>query len=195
MITINKNDLLQLEILKHVEKTPLMTNRIIADKLGVSVKLAHELLKGMTSRGLLHVKKLHSRRWDYFLTPSGLKEKLRLTREFMSFSMQFYHEARKKSSQICRDLAEADKKDVVFLGTGELAEIAYLGVKEWGLNLTEVYGEAKGSFLGRQVLPASELEKSTADAIIVCLYDASEPMAAKYLPPAITEQSNMHWIF
>ena len=124
---MDRKDLLQLEILKHVEETPRLNNRMAARKLGVSVKLAHEILRKMVTKGLLHVKKEHARRWDYFLTPSGIAEKTRLTYEFLDFSMQFYREARRRSAQLCRDLSEAGVKRVAFLGAGELAEEEVFG--------------------------------------------------------------------
>ena len=132
---MDRNSLYELEILKHVEASPLLNNRMAAGKLGVSVKLAHATLKKMVARGLLHVKKEHTRRWDYFLTPQGLAEKTRLTYEFLEFSMQFYREARRRSAQLCRDLSESGVKRVAFVGAGELAEIVYLGVVEWKLRL------------------------------------------------------------
>lgn len=195
MVKVEKNDLLELEILKHVEGTPLLTNRKMAEKLGVSVKLAHALLSGMVERGLFHIKKHHARRWDYFLTPKGIAEKIRLTREFVEFSMQFYHEARKASSQVCRDIAESGKKTVAFVGAGELAEIAYLGVKEWNLGLVDIYDESSDIFLGFKVKRFDELGFSEADALIICLYDKAMPMSKSYLPPELKKKSNMHWIF
>lgn len=193
---IDKNELLELEILKHVEETPMLNNRMAASKLGCSVKLAHALLSKMVDRGLLHVKKLHSRRWDYFLTPHGIAEKARLTYEFLDFSMQFYHEARKKSSLVCRQLAESGKRKVAFIGAGDLAEIVYLGVREWGLELIEVFdGDSPKEFLGHPVLPRKELPNSKADAIIVCLYERKNPMSINYLPDDITRTDNMYWVF
>lgn len=187
--------MLELEVLRHVEESPLLTNRRMADKLGVSVKLAHAILRGMVKRGLFHIKKHHSRRWDYFLTPKGLAEKVRLTREFLEFSMQFYQEARKASSQVCRDIAGSGKRKIVFMGAGDLAEIAYLGVKEWNLELLEVYDDEKESFLGIPVKRLDMISNSSSDYIIICLYDKSKPMAGKYLPQNIRPMDNMRWIF
>jgi len=150
----------------------------------------------MVDRGLLHVRKLHSRRWDYFLTPEGITEKARLTYEFLDFSMQFYHEARKLSSLVCRQLAENGSKKVAFVGAGDLAEIVYLGVQEWGLKLTEVFDENnKVKFIGHLIKPLNNIPQSEADAIIVCLYDTSQPMRENYLPENVTPQENMYWIF
>jgi len=195
MPLIEKNELLELEFLKHVEETPLLSNRLAAAKLGCSVKLAHALLGKMVDRGLLHVKKLHSRRWDYFLTPKGIAEKVRLTFEFLDFSMFFYREARRRSSSVCRKLAESGKKTVAFLGAGDLAEIVYLGVKEWGLALIEVFDENAESFLGHPVVSSSKLHTSEADAVIVCLYDRRNPMSVNYLPDGVTETEKFYWIF
>ena len=127
---MDKNTLLELEILKHVEQSPQLNNRMAARKLGVSVKLAHQVLRKMVSKGLLHVRKEHARRWDYFLTPQGISEKTRLTYEFLEFSLQFYREARRRSARLCRTISESGVKRVAFLGAGEMAEIVYLGVVE-----------------------------------------------------------------
>ena len=197
MTTLEKNSLLELEILKHVETTPRLNNRMVAAKLGCSVKLAHALLRKLVDRGLLHVQKLHSRRWDYFLTPHGLSEKARLTYEFLDFSFHFYQNARKASSAVCRELSDSGCGSVAFLGTGDLAEIIYLGVKEWGLTLSEVYDDTDvTSFLGHTVYPLNGLRNTTADAVIICLYDKKSPTSMKnYLPNGVELMDNMHWIF
>ncbi len=195
MAQIEKNGLLELEILKHVEKSPMLNNRLAATKLGCSVKLAHELLKKMVDKGLLHVNKHHSRRWDYFLTPHGIAEKARITYEFIDFSMHFYNEARKQSSRVCLDIAQSGKKTVAVVGCGDLAEITYLGIKEWNLELGEVYGDEKDDFLGLKVKPLSDLPLCSSDAIIICIYDKKDPMRANYLLQNMVKVPNMFWIF
>ena len=195
MPPIEKNQLLELEILKHVETTPLLNNRLAAAKLGCSVKLSHELLKKMVSKGLLHVKKLHSRRWDYFLTPKGLAEKARITREFLSFSKYFYHEARKASSMLCRKLQEQGVRRVALIGSGDLAEIVYLGVKEWGLELIEVFDNRPSEFFGIQAKPFAATKSSEADALIICVYDENFPMVGPKLPNEVRKSDKAYWLF
>jgi len=110
--------------------------------------------------------------------------------------MTFYQEARKASSLVCKDLAESGKKSVAFIGAGDLAEIVYLGVKEWGMELVEVYdGDCSSEFLGHPILPRKDLHNSKADAIIVCLYNKKCPMSLNYLPEDITKTKNMYWVF
>jgi hypothetical protein len=168
-----------------------------ARKLDVSVKLAHATLKKMVAKGLLHVKKEHTRRWDYFLTPHGIAEKTRLTYQFLEFSMQFYREARRRSAQLCRDLSENGVKHVAFLGAAELAEIVYLGVVEWGLKLEEVYDGGKDGrkFMALPVQPLMKLPDADADRLIVCLYNKQHPMTPHFLPEGVKEDPRMVWVF
>lgn len=187
----------ELKILEHVEEVPELPRRVAAAKLGVSVKLAHKLLTGLVERGMLHVRKENARRWRYFLTPQGIAEKARLTGEFIAFSFEFYREARRRSAQVCRDLSEAGVKRIGFLGLGELAEIAYLGVWEWGLELVEVFDRQRAgkTFFGCRARPVEEVRASQAERIIVTSFDRKNPMSPGYLPEQVEADERMVWIF
>jgi len=187
----------ELKILEHVEDRPELPRRVAASKLGVSVKLAHKLLSGLVERGWLHVRKENSRRWRYFLTPRGMAEKARLTREFIEFSFEFYREARRRSARVCRDLSEDGVRRVAFLGLGELAEIAYLGVQEWGLYLDEVFDDAEAgrTFFGCGVQPIEQAANAQAERIIVTAFDPKNPMLPGFLPDQVKADPRMVWIF
>ncbi len=194
---ILSSEFYEFKLLKHVEDSPRLSNRKAADILGVSLKLAHDVLTRMVTKGYFHVKKHHARRWDYFLTPTGISEKARLTYDFIDFSMSFYREARRLSAELCRDLAEQDKRRVSFLGSGDLAEITYLGVKEWDLSLQHVYDQqpAGKRFMQRDIVPLAQLPKDDADILIVCLYDSAMPLRNNYLPKGLAPLPHMRWIF
>lgn len=182
--------------MERIEDEPQLSNRQASKVLGVSVKLAHELLSRMVKKGYFHITKHHARRWDYFLTPKGIVEKARLTYEFLDFSMHFYREARRKSAQVCKDLAAAGKKRVALVGSNELAEICNLGIQEWELELVAVYDDTKAKrFLNQRIQPLATATQNDADALIVCLYDPKHPTRDSFLPETINELPNMHWIF
>ena len=187
----------ELKILEEVADRPELPRRVAASKLGVHVKLAHKLLTGLVERGLLHVRKENARHWRYFLTPHGLAEKARLTHEFIDFSFQFYREARRRSAQVCRDLSESGARRVAFLGLGELAEIAYLGMQEWDLTLVEVYdGQRAGkAFFGCEVRPLEAVAASEAERIIITTFDPRRPTVPGYLPEPVKPDARMVWIF
>jgi len=197
MTAPDRNAFYELDILRSVEQDCRLTNRTAARKLGVSLKLAHQLLARMVAKGLLHVRVVNTRRWDYFLTPQGLAEKTRLTLEFLEFSMRFYREARRRSSELCRGLRRRGVRTVAFLGAGDLAEIAYLGVREWDLVLSGVYedGTRRPAFMDVPVAPVQALGDTRADAVVVCSYDARAPMREGFLPPGATRQPRMYWVF
>jgi len=176
------------QILDHVEKTPLVTNRRVASKLNVSVKLAHRLLRQLATKGLLHIRKRNPRRWDYFLTPKGVAEKARLTYEFLDFTMQFYREARRRSAEVAAKLKKEGVRRIAFLGVSELGEIAFLGVREHGLDLVEVFDDARagGEFLGLIVKSVKELQTSQAERILVTAFDPALPMGERFLPQGVT---------
>ncbi len=177
------------QILDHIEQTPLLTNRKVATKLGVSVKLTHQLLSQVVRKGWVHIHKHHARRWDYFLTPTGIAEKARLAYEFMGFTMQFYREARRRSSEALRDAQRAGVTRVAFLGASELAEIAYLGVQEHKLTLVDVFDNACAGeeFLGVRVRPLGELARTAAQRVLVTAFDRALPMGRNYLPEGLPE--------
>lgn len=194
----DNHDLYELDILRHVEQSPRLNNRLAARKMGVSIKLAHEILKRMVTKGLLHVQVVHSRRWDYFLTPRGMAAKSRLTMEFLDFSLHFYREARKSSSQCCKDLALSGRCRVSFIGAGDLAEIVYLGVQEWGLELVAVYDDVAkgGDFMRIPIRPLTALAADASEAVIVCKYDPRQPMQPEFLPPGVARDAHdFVWIF
>jgi len=197
MDSLDSHRYYELKILEQVGDGQELPRRVAARKLGVSVKLAHKLLSGLVERGLLHVKKENARRWRYFLTPGGVTEKARLTREFLEFSLEFYREARRRSAQVCRELSEGGVRRIAFLGLGELAEIAYLGVREWGLELTEVYDgpRAGRSFFGRQVQPLEAVAGCRAEAIVVTSFNPEHPMTPRWLPGPVEADKRMVWIF
>ncbi|NQZ70418.1 MAG: hypothetical protein HRT89_20390, partial [Lentisphaeria bacterium] len=55
----NVHDLYELRVMEQVEDSPRLNNRMVKEKLGVSVRLAHDILGRMVSKGLLHVTKHH----------------------------------------------------------------------------------------------------------------------------------------
>lgn len=78
----------RLAVLHVLERRPDMSQRELSEALGLSLGKTHYVLRALVDKGLLKVgnfrrsdKKLA---YAYVLTPSGLREKLRLTRRFLA---------------------------------------------------------------------------------------------------------------
>jgi hypothetical protein len=86
---------------------------------------------------------------------------------------------------------------VAFLGSGELAEISFLGLAEQKQALTDIFDDERAgqSMLGRLVRPVSELPGSKAQRVLITLYDPARPMKAHYLPAGVQDDPRLVWVF
>jgi hypothetical protein len=103
------------------------------------------------------------------LTPKGFAEKTRLTYEFIQYSFHFYKKARETLKVLLRNLEKDGVRTVVFYGASDLAEIAYVSLKETSLELAGIVDDFKSGerFLGMTILHPATLSGLEYDRIIV----------------------------
>ena len=89
-------DEIVLRVLDAVESDPAVTQRSVANELGIALGLANAYLKRCIRKGLVKVAQVPSRRYAYYLTPQGVSEKTRLTAEYFSPSFLFFRRAREQ---------------------------------------------------------------------------------------------------
>ena len=73
-------------VLSHLQENEITTQRNISKRTGLSLGAVNLLLKKMARKGLVKVEKLNARTVRYILTPKGIKEKTRLTYNFVRSS-------------------------------------------------------------------------------------------------------------
>src|SRR5438445_7377496 len=118
----NRRDLKPLEA---VEQDSRVTQRSLATKLGIALGLTNIYLKRLVRKGYVKCVNVQSNRITYLLTPTGIAEKLRLTYEFMDYSLHLYGEVRQHLRAVIRECAAAGRRVAIF-GRGEAAELSYL---------------------------------------------------------------------
>ena len=89
----HKEDAVTLEILEFIEGQSHVTQRHLADRLGVALGLANSYLKRCIRKGLIKVQQAPANRYLYYLTPKGFAEKSRLTARYLRASFDFYRQA------------------------------------------------------------------------------------------------------
>lgn len=162
-----------LRLLEAVHEDGRVTQRGLASKLGIALGLANIYLKRMVHKGFIKVVNVQPNRITYLVTPRGIAEKARLTYEFMDYSLHLYGEVRQHLRTALQACAAAGKR-VAICGSGEAAELAYLSLKESGLEPVAVFdGEGRREFLGMPVLPIAEHGTVEFDLIIVATLDGS----------------------
>lgn len=113
----------------------------LAQKLAIALGLTNLYLKRLAREGYIKVTTIPPNRIKYLLTPKGIAEKTRLTYAYMEYSLQLYRQTRVALRESLIPLAQAGHRRVVLCGTGEMAELAYLTLRELGLELAGVVDE------------------------------------------------------
>ena len=171
-----------LEILTAIDEGEPLTQRALAQRLGVALGLANLYLKRLAVKGSIKIvefprKPAARKRLRYLLTPTGMAEKTRLTYEHITYSLDLYRRARQALRDSLSPLPERGAKRVALFGTGEAAEVAYLTLRELGLEPIGVFArEPGGQFLGFPVQALADLMEADADAVIVATFDRPEPV-------------------
>jgi DNA-binding MarR family transcriptional regulator len=168
-----------LKLLEAVEADSRVTQRTLATKLGIALGLTNIYLKRLVRKGFIKCVNVQPNRISYLITPRGIAEKARLTYEFMDYSLHLYGEVRQHLRTVLQDCAAADRRVAIY-GRGEAAELAYLSLKEFGLDPVAIFdGEGGRTFLGIPVRPIAEHADVPFDLLIVATLDrSSQPMAS-----------------
>ena len=85
-----------IKLLNTIHKNPELSQRELAKTVGISVGKTNYVIKALIEKGLVKTSRfLDSRnKWAYryILTPKGIKEKARITRDFIKRKMAEYEE-------------------------------------------------------------------------------------------------------
>ena len=164
-----------LQMLQAVAENQRITQRGLADNLGIALGLANVYVKRLARKGYIKCVNIQSNRILYLITPKGIAEKTRLTYEYMEYSLHLYSQVRVHLRAVLRPLAEAGHRRIAIYGTGEAAELAYLSVKEAGLELAAIFDDQGGQmFLGMPVQDIREQHLVPYDLLVIAALDRPE---------------------
>jgi DNA-binding Lrp family transcriptional regulator len=176
-----------LRLLEAVGENARVTQRGLAMKLGIALGLTNIYLKRLIRKGFIKCVNVRSNRLTYLITPRGIAEKMRLTYEFMDYSLHLYREVRQHLRNALQDRAAGRR--VAIFGRGEAAEIAYLSLKEFGLEPVAIFDEQGGhNFLGMAVRPIAEHTQVPYDLIVVATLDPSGTHSASLLRAGVPRE-------
>ena len=176
-----------LKLLEAVEQNSRVTQRSLATKLGIALGLTNVYLKRLVRKGYIKCVNVQSNRVTYLITPRGIVEKARLTYEFMDYSLHLYGEVRQHLRVVLQECASAGRRVAIY-GRGEAAEIAYLSLKEFGLDPVAIFDDSNGhEFLGMPVRPIGEHSQVTFDLMIVATLERSGNQVATLIRHGVPE--------
>lgn len=162
-------------LLAFVEREAHVSQRKLAGELGVALGLVNTYIKRCVKKGLIKVQQVPSRRYAYYLTPSGFAEKSRLTAEYLSWSLSFFQRARAQCSTLL-ELAEQSGLDTIALyGGSDLTEIAILCASEHSVKIVSIVDPSmrKTQLLHIPVVASLDVAPvRPAGAIVTGIHDA-----------------------
>lgn len=105
------SDAVRYRILKRLEANPEISQRALAEELGISLGKVNYCLNALIERGLLKVENFrnnkHKRAYMYYLTPNGIEEKASVTLSFLSARVAEYEALDREIVQLRREIGSA----------------------------------------------------------------------------------------
>jgi len=166
---MDTQDIRTLKLLKEIDKDYTQSQRDLSDKLNISLGLVNSFVKRLTNKGYFKITTIPKNRVKYILTPKGVMEKTRLTYQYLQYSFELYRGARKNFQKHFDGLAAQGVKRVVFYGISEIAEIAYISLKETSIKMVAIVDENKVGkvFLDNIIKDPRELGSLSFDRILI----------------------------
>ena len=134
-----REEQMTLEVLDAVERKNDISQRHLAQELGVALGMANSYLKRCARKGLIKISNVPPNRYLYFITPKGFAEKSRITGRYLKNSFSFYREAGDSCRSAYGHCDEQGWKRVVLCGVSELAEIAIIRSYETEIDVVGLY--------------------------------------------------------
>ena len=158
-----------MHLLDELSRTPEVTQRELSKRIGVALGLTNLMLRRLVRKGYIKISGAQHSRFRYLITPQGILEKSRLTYEFIQYSLQLYGRVRYSLRGELTALAQSGHRRILLYGTGELAEIAFLTIREVGLEVVGVVSESPvpERFLDYSVKRPEEVSVAKYDRMLV----------------------------
>lgn len=94
-------------VLRLLQENPEMSQRELADAVGVSVGGIHYVLNALIDKGLVKLGNFRAaedkRRYSYVLTPRGIKEKSAMTARFLKRKLAEYEALKEEIEELKRE--------------------------------------------------------------------------------------------
>jgi DNA-binding MarR family transcriptional regulator len=165
-------------LLNELDRDGGATQRTLATKLGVALGLTNLYLKRLTRKGCIKITTIPRNRIRYLLTPQGLAEKSRLTYQYMQYSLSYYRDVRGRLKDMLSSFEGTKGQKVAIYGTNELAELAYLSLREMNIECVGfIDGNSGGSFLSHPVVSPERITDWQFDRVLIA--DLNQSLACE----------------
>jgi len=173
----DSNSFKELRLLQELEENPTITQRDLSQRLGVALGLTNTMVRNLAKKGFIRANQAGWKRWLYAITPEGFSRKLRLTVTYVLRVLDNYGRVRLILQQQLAPLALHQESRIAIYGTGDFAELVFLGLKDIGIEQIDVYSPdalTTSRFLGMPVRNSDSLNNGYYDKIVIAVLRDSE---------------------
>ncbi len=176
----DKESQLTLELLQAIEQNDDISQRHMAQKMGVALGLANSYLKRCVKKGWIKVSTAPANRYLYYLTPTGFAEKARLTADFFTTSLALFRQSGDEYSQIFENCAALGQKRVLLAGLSDLTEIAIMRSMQSDIKVIGIYqpDSQRKEFFSVPVFSKS-IECGSFDIIVMTSMEQTRDLASE----------------
>ena len=100
------------KLLREIEANPQMTQRELSSRLGLSLGKINFLIKVLIEKGFIKADNFKNSQnkiaYLYFLTPSGIEEKAKITYRFLKRKMEEYEKLEEEIQQLKKEVGFSD---------------------------------------------------------------------------------------
>ena len=137
--TNEKEEKLTLDLLNAIDQRSDLSQRSLAQQMGIALGLTNSYIKRCARKGLVKVSEAPANRYLYYLTPKGFAEKARLTGRYLANSLTFYRQAGESCSALFESCKKREMEQILLCGVSELSEIALIRAMDADIRITGIY--------------------------------------------------------
>ena len=108
--TLAVRESVDFELLYLLEREPGLSQRELADRLGISLGRVNYCLKALAEKGAVKVRNFRASktklRYAYVLTPTGIAERVGLTQRFLARKLDEYERLKAQIEELRKDLPD-----------------------------------------------------------------------------------------
>ena len=164
-----KDSYTSLLLLDELSRNGEVTQRDLSKSLGIALGLVNSYIKNLALKGYITISDIPPKRYAYLITPKGFIEKSRLAFQHFHNFNNLYRIARQDFQMLFHSLNRYNVKKLAFCGADELAEIAYITLQEYELELVAVVDTEKRNknFFNHSIRPLEDLKSLDFDRVLI----------------------------
>lgn len=159
-------------LLDELSRNGEVTQRDLSKRLGIALGLVNSYIKNLAHKGYITIADIPPKRYSYLITPKGFIEKSRLAFQHLHNFNNLYRIARQDFQTLFHGLNRYNVKKIAFCGADEVAEIAYITLQEYDIELVAVVDTENISkrFFNHSIRPLEELKSTGYDRVLITSY-------------------------